>query len=541
VTEETHLAANTLGGPVGRFTNMTEQSDNRRFDVAIIGGGIAGLSTAARLQARGVRTVVLEAHSTVGGCAGYFRHRGFSFDVGATTFVDFAPGGAGAEFCEEIGMSLDGEVLPGYVAWLPDRTVTLHRDQIPWHAERIRAFGSETTAFWELLDHVADVFWRVSRTNVRMPMRTPRDLFTAARAMRPTEWPLARYLTWTMEDALRHTGIERHQSLRALLGMLVQDTVHSTVEDAPFINAALGVTIRGAGLTRPTGGARGFFQGLVAAYERLGGEVRTRTIVDSVTRNGGEFDLHFAGSTISADRIVSTLPAHNTARLGLGEVRNVLEPHLDPARRRLGGALVLHLGVPDREVANQQFSHHQILDTYDTAGQDWSNIFISVSAQGDVLSAPLGHRAVMISTHCELEPWQCTGDDYTALKQKATDHLLRLARRVYPTLRTSGGFMQLGTPQTYARFTRRWLGAVGGFKQTKQNSNQRSLPSNLGVPGFHMAGDSTWPGLGTVAAILASRNLALDMAGPPSWHRSPVALPTQACAIDERPRGGIAS
>jgi phytoene dehydrogenase-like protein len=40
-------------------------------DVAVIGAGIAGLATAARLQARGLSTVVLEAHGQPGGCAGF--------------------------------------------------------------------------------------------------------------------------------------------------------------------------------------------------------------------------------------------------------------------------------------------------------------------------------------------------------------------------------------------------------------------------------------------------------------------------------------
>jgi hypothetical protein len=43
-------------------------------------------------------TVVLESHGHAGGCAGYFRKRGYSFDVGATTLVDFEPGGVGAQF-----------------------------------------------------------------------------------------------------------------------------------------------------------------------------------------------------------------------------------------------------------------------------------------------------------------------------------------------------------------------------------------------------------------------------------------------------------
>src|SRR5947199_7627268 len=99
------------------------------YDVAVVGAGIAGMATAARLQARGVSTVVFEAHGQPGGCAGFFRRRGFAFDVGATTLVDFEPGGVGGELLAEIGLGpLEGESLPGYVAWLPDRAVTLHRD-----------------------------------------------------------------------------------------------------------------------------------------------------------------------------------------------------------------------------------------------------------------------------------------------------------------------------------------------------------------------------------------------------------------------------
>src|SRR4029450_2270722 len=99
------------------------------FDVAAIGGGIAGMAPAVRLQAGGLSTVVFEAHGQPGGCAGFFRRRGFSFDVGATTLVDFGPGGVGGELLSAIGMPpLEGEALPGYLAWLPDRVVALHRD-----------------------------------------------------------------------------------------------------------------------------------------------------------------------------------------------------------------------------------------------------------------------------------------------------------------------------------------------------------------------------------------------------------------------------
>src|SRR5262245_6778193 len=227
--------------------------DGAAADVAILGGGFAGMATALRLQARGLSTVVLEAHGHVGGCAGYFRKRGFSFDVGATTLVDFEPGGVGAELLDAAGVSTwDAQALPGYVAWLPDRTVTLHRDPAAWHAERLRAFGDTAAhrAFWALLDRLAAAFWAATRNGIRMPIRTPADAVANLRAVAWRDLPLCRYLNHTLGQTLRRHGLDGDHALVALLGMLVEDTVHSTVEAAPLVNAALGITIRGAGLSR---------------------------------------------------------------------------------------------------------------------------------------------------------------------------------------------------------------------------------------------------------------------------------------------------
>src|SRR2546429_22735 len=132
------------------------------YDVAVVGAGISGMATAGRLQTRGLRTIVLEAHGLPGGCAGYYRRKGFSFDVGATTLVDFERGGLGGQLLDEMGMpSLLGQALPGYIAWLPDRRAALYRTPEAWRDERLRMFGSSDRhcAFWKLLDELADVFW----------------------------------------------------------------------------------------------------------------------------------------------------------------------------------------------------------------------------------------------------------------------------------------------------------------------------------------------------------------------------------------------
>src|SRR4051812_8852280 len=184
------------------------------YDVAVVGAGIAGMAVAARLQARGFSTIVLEAHGQPGGGAGFFRRKGFAFDVGATTLVDFEPGGVGGELLAEVGMPpIEGEVLPGYMAWLPDRVVMLSRDTRAWEIERLRKLGDSPAhrRFWRLIDELADVFWQASRAGVKLPIRTPGDLVRAARGVGVLHLPLVRYLGWTVGDALRRFGLRNER------------------------------------------------------------------------------------------------------------------------------------------------------------------------------------------------------------------------------------------------------------------------------------------------------------------------------------------
>lgn len=505
------------------------------YDAAIIGGGIAGMATALRLQARGLATVVLEAHGQPGGCAGFYRRNGFSFDVGATTLVDFGPGGVGGELLESVGMPpVVGEDLLGYVAWLPDRTVTLHRDPAAWSRERLTALGDTPAyrSFWALLDRLAAVFWRASRGGVKLPIRGPADAIRAARAVGLGDLPMVRYVHWTLADALRAYGLEGDRALVGLLGMLVEDTAHSCVAQAPLINAALGVTIRGAGLTRARGGMRGFWQGLIARYRRLGGELRVGCRVERVDGQGGDYRVTTRRGVVVAGQVVAAVPATLAARLGPRPVGEALAPYLRRDDDAMGGAAVVFLGVPEAEVAGRAFTHHQLLQDYDRPLGDGNNMFVSVSAPGDADSAPAGHRAVMISTHCELKPWEgLTPEAYRARKREAGDRLIALARRVYPDLGRAAVVNEVATPRTYERFTGRPRGAVGGVRQTLANTNQHAVPHDVGVPGFWLVGDTTWPGLGTVACCLGSRLVAEGvLAG--AGRRVPVPRPVTA-----RPRG----
>ncbi|WP_226022790.1 phytoene desaturase family protein [Halomicrobium salinisoli] len=478
------------------------------YDVAVIGGGVAGMSTAARLQAAGLSTVVLEAHSRIGGCAGYYRREGFAFDVGATTLVDFEPGGVGGQLLDEVGFDPPPiDVQDAYDLWLPDRRVRLYRDRERWAAERREKLGDDDRhlAFYAFLDDLSERLWRIARSDVKLPIQSVRDLVRNLRAVGPSDLPLARYLRWTMGDALRTFGVYDDVPLRRAVAVLVEDTVHSSVDEAPLLNAALGITIRRAGLGRPRGGMRGFWTSFAEQYVDAGGTIATGERVVEVTGSRGEFRIRTATGRYLAEQVVSSVPVDVTREIAPSVVGDRLDDHVETLRDNEGGAVVVCLGVPAAEVDDREVTHHQILADYHEPLGDGNNVFVSVSAPGDDESAPPGHRAVMLSTHCEVEPWQdLEREAYERKKAAIGERLVSRARTVYPDLGTDPVVYEVGTPVTYEAFTNRPRGAIGGYRQTLGNTNQRAVPQDVGVDGFYLAGDTTWPGLGTVACVRGS-------------------------------------
>ena len=505
------------------------------YDVAIIGAGLSGMTAAALLQRRGCRTVVLEAHAAPGGCAGFYRRRGFSFDVGATTLVDFGPEGVGGQLLREIDVAppIELQPLPGYVAWLPDRTVEIDRDPGRWEAERGK-LGDDPRhrEFWRRLDRIAQTFWNVARRGGRLPIQSRADLLRAWGSVKWSELPRLRYLNWTMLDLMKRCGVEESRALRGLLAMMVEDTVHAPLERAPLVHAALGITMRGAGLYRARGGMRGFWTRFTDRYEALGGELRRAHRALSIRGRSGAYRVRVrrhtsrggVDSVVAARQVISTLPIEQTGAIGPEPVRRALQPYIQRDDQARGGAIVAFLGVPEEEVADQAWTHHQLLQSYDTPLGEGNNMFLSVSSPDDAASAPPGWRSVMISTHCELKDWWTReAGEYARRKQRIGEQLVAFARRVYPRLGAAARVFEVGTPKSYERFTSRALGGVGGVRLDLRRAGQRAVPQEIGVPGFFVAGDTTWPGVGTVACVINGR-----VAAEHAMNRMPVRMRPRA-------------
>jgi phytoene dehydrogenase-like protein len=64
-----------------------------RFDVAVIGGGIAGLVAGGGIAATGRSVLLAERNPRLGGCLASFRRGPFRFDAGTSALSGLGPGG----------------------------------------------------------------------------------------------------------------------------------------------------------------------------------------------------------------------------------------------------------------------------------------------------------------------------------------------------------------------------------------------------------------------------------------------------------------
>lgn len=63
------------------------------YDAVVIGGGMGGLTTAAKLVEKGAKVVILEKYLIPGGSAAHYKREGYTFDVGSSMMFGFGDQG----------------------------------------------------------------------------------------------------------------------------------------------------------------------------------------------------------------------------------------------------------------------------------------------------------------------------------------------------------------------------------------------------------------------------------------------------------------
>ena len=503
------------------------------YDLVVIGGGMGGLATAALAQSRGLRVALLESHVKLGGCAGYFARGPYHFDAGATALMGLRPGEPIGDLLDILGIEFSAVPTPSYRVCLPDRELEIVPDPVAFEAASAAAFPGRDAAkrrFWRLQAAVGGTLFRAASSVPRLPIRSLGDALHDARVLGVKGVLAATTSLVTVESVLRGLGLSGDVPFRSLVAMLLQDTAQAGPETVPFANAAACLQAYRLGMSRPVGGMRALVEGLGQRFAALGGDLRTATIADRVepAEGGGFVVTTRRRDRLPTRQIAFNLPLDLAASL-LGRGLEGRLARRENQSRAAWSAFTGYLAIRRSAVEDAAPLFHQVLQDYDRPIHDGNNVLISLSTPGDEGYGPGDVRVATMSTHTRPADWSdLDRPAYESKKAEYRERLLAALRRALPIASENIVHAEFATPRSFARYTRRVGGAVGGPPASRGNSNLLAVGSDVLGPGLWVVGDSVFPGQGTMAVVLSAIRVVERITGE-TWG----AMTRAACGFDK--------
>ncbi len=490
---------------------------NRAPDAIVIGAGVAGLTAAALLARDGTRVQVIEHHTVPGGCASFYQRGGYRFDVGATLVGGFGPRGVHRAIFASLGTTLAAEAVePAMVVHLPDRVVTRFGDE-RWRTERRRAFGDEPEAFWRLQEAIADRAWAFSTRFPALPA-DPAGIAALVRAFRPAQVPLAATLGRTVADIMPR---DPAKAFRAFIDAQLLITAQADAAAADLAYGATALDLAREGTYHLPDGVSSIATALARAVRAAGSDIAYGTDVVAIrTKRGVVTGVVAAdGREVACRRVVAAIPVASVLGMlaagGAPNAGHALRERTSAFPERWG-AFMTYVGLPPGVVPDDLALHHQLVADVDAPPGEGNTTFLSFSDPGARRRARNGGRAVTISTHTDVARWERahahggTGDLRVAMGRT----LLAALDRVVPGASHRAELVEYADPHTFARYTARPRGLVGGTPQTAATANLRALSHVSGVRGLVLAGDTVFPGQSTVGASLSGVVAASALGAP---------------------------
>lgn len=485
-------------------------------DAIVIGAGFGGLGAALTLAERGARVVLCEALRYPGGCASTFEREGARYETGATLFAGLGEG----QFLRQ----LRDRYAPDLRLDFPDPVVELRAPglHLPVPAQReglVAALcalpGAPVAAlrrFFAWQARAAGRLWALFQDPELLP---PWDVAGFGRLLThaPGLLGLAPWVGRPLTAVLRRAGLEHFAPLRAWLDAVCQITVQASAAEAeaPFALAAMDYPFQGAGHVH--GGIGRLAWALARAIEPLGGVLRTACRVRALRWERGAWTVDARGEALRAPRVVANLLPQDLRAL-LGAAPGEL-PRLDALAEQVAGgwgAAMLYLRLRPGALAREEAHHLELVNDAAAPFAEGNHVFCSVSAADEDRAAP-GERTVTVSTHVPIAALRGVSQEQRALATARVQEQMRQTLRARAPELWAGVCAEMSaSPRTWARFTRRAEGLVGGIPRRAGLSHYSAFWPRPVREGLYLVGDSVFPGQSALAAALGGQRLGQHLA-----------------------------
>lgn len=497
----------------------------------IVGGGIAGLATAALLGREGWSVEVFEARDDVGGRAGTWESEGFRFDTGPSWYLmpevfDHFFRLLGTSAAEQLDLvPLD----PAYRVYSDPAT---GRDPLD-----VRSGRAAATALFEsvepgagarldaYLDSAGDAYELAVTRFLYDTYETTAGLRDPALLRRAPQ--LAPLLTRSLA-----AHVERRFSdprLRQILGYPAV-FLGGSPYGVPSLYHLMSHLDLDEGVLYPRGG----FTEIIRAIERLaeasGARIETGARVTAIcTDSGRATGVQLAdGRVIGADLVVSAADLHHTETALLPREEQSYPESWWEKRTPSPGALLLLLGV---EGSLPQLAHHTLLFT-----DDWrenfgdifgarpripepASLYVCRPSATDPTVAPAGHENLFVLVPVPADPALGRGGrdghgDKTI--EAAADRVIAQlsAWCGIPDLKERIVVRRTIAPGDFAADLGAWRGNALGLAHTLgQSAMFRPRNASRKVAGLSYAGGSALPGIGLPMCLISAELVVKRLRG----------------------------
>lgn len=460
-------------------------ADNQ-YDVIVVGSGAGGLGASMTLAKAGIRTLLLEKHSKVGGYITSFSRKGFSFDPGAA-------------------------ILSGRMIKMPLDMVEM-TEKVKLELNPIKGPGLR------LLSPSIDIKGHAGMTTAQMVEQLP--------GLKPGE---ASEIEAKLE-ASKMLGLDPEMQNKPMLDWLKENFTHpgpslilgmlsflALIVPPSKVPATLsGITgLLSMDISYPKGGILAIANAYAEAFKLLRGDLRTRTTVSKIlVKNQKVEGVELKnGERIQSKMVISDAGLGNTVKL-VGE--DLFEKELLNKLAKLKPTLSsfsVFLGldyVPDvfphtvsvtaRNVDEiESLYEHLESGKFFESEKDPIPLYIHTPSLEDPGLAPPGQTSMTIFVWA---PYKLAEGDWKDKKEYYIDRIVKATEdRVLPGLSGHIIHKEAATPLTYERYVAKQGGSVLGLAL---GIGQEPVTSDvLPIEGLYCVGDTLPGALGVPGSIMS--------------------------------------
>jgi phytoene dehydrogenase-like protein len=489
---------------------MVKSSDPAKT-VAVIGAGIAGLSTGCYAQMNGYQTRIFEMHSKPGGLCTSWERSGYTIDCCIHWLTGSKPGSSLYKLWQEVGLIQGLDLVDSdemmRIEFPDGPTVVIYTD-VDRLQEHLLQIAPEDASL--ITKFLADAR-RLAELDMPSDM-PPRELMGLGDMLRVVP-PMFR----VMRPFRRWKDMTITQFVEGIKNPYVREALREVwiPEMSAFFLVMTLAWFHGRQAGYPIGGSLPLARAVEKRFLDLGGTIDYRARVSEIlVENDRAVGVRLAdGREERSDVVISAADAHATI------FDMLMGRYVDDTVRGWFSDLTpfpplvfIGLGV-DRDFTHEPRAVSGIslalAEPLQIGNQSVDRLACRLH-NFDPTMAPAGKTAVTCMFGADYDYWRRLAEDreaYEAEKRAIAAGVVKALDRRYPGLADKVEVVDVATPTTFERYTGNWRASFEGWLPTPKAAMLEMSKTLPGLRSFYMAGQWVAPGGGIPTGVMTARQV----------------------------------